>query len=172
MSLASDLAAAQDLRDKLARVNARITEAQTNRPPQTPADFAAMAAVQARADSTYQKLGWSAPQAMPDETTLQYRRRLLRNLLPKSPQFKDQGAILNGAADVLGVFGRQIYADCEKEARYPTMLEPGELREVRCLDTVGRQCSEFFGSPDEAFHHFKQPIRIAKINDPRTARGQ
>lgn len=169
MSLADDLATAQNLRDQLARVNARITDVTINR-PQTASDFAELGNMQAKADSTYRKLGWNAPAALPGETRLMYRRRLIGNLLPKAPNFKDM-PILDAPDAVLNVFEPQVYADAEQEARRPTMLEPGELREVASVSDSGVRTSEFFGKFDDAMSAFKQPIRLAKIFDPRRREG-
>ncbi len=162
MSLADDLALASIKRRELARLEQRINDARDN-VPQTPAEFAKLRDVQVKADSAFQAVGTNAPPALPGESPVLYRRRLLGNLQEFVPSAK-RLPIADAPLDVLEVFEKTIFADVQKEAARPTMLQPGELRAVTRTDESGRSVTEYFGDQSVWRNEFKLPPRRARFN--------
>ena len=78
----------------------------------------ALAAAQTRADAVMAPLGARASPPIPGETSLEYRRRMLKHLAPHSTRFKDSR--FDGMdAGVIGEIERHVYADAQAAARDP-----------------------------------------------------
>lgn len=113
----------------------------------TDKDYAAMADVQARADTVFQAFGDSAPRPLDGEDLGGYRRRLAGVLKTHSPQLKsvNLGAIFD--AEAFDFMEGQIYNDAMAAALKPVDLPAGHLREIKTRDVAGRNVSTFVGEP-------------------------
>jgi hypothetical protein len=88
----------------------------------------------------------SAPQPFPEETHDEYRRRalpILQNYAPGMQEVKVHD--MRGSA--FDMIEKQTFEAARREARSPTNIPEGELREVKRYDQAGRVFSEFFGKP-------------------------
>jgi hypothetical protein len=101
---------------------------------------------QAKAHAVLSPFKRQAPPPLQGEQLDQYERRLTYEVQKQSPRFKDY-ALYDTKGDAFKIIKDQIYADAAAEARHPTMIPEGELREVVRHDNSGRPFLEFFGSP-------------------------
>ena len=106
---------------------------------------AALADVQARADSVYAAHGKSAPRPLDGEDLNGYRRRLAKQLQEHSPTWKaTKLTALDDAA--FSVAEKQVYDEALAAARNP--LPGGEgCYPVVSKDATGRQITTFYGRP-------------------------
>lgn len=118
--------------------------------PLTDEDYAQIAHAQARADSVYSAFGKQAPRALNGEDLLAYRKRLAAGVKKHSRTWKDVDFSRFDSA-AFDVTESQIYADAMEEARHPTDLGDGELREVTKQTRAGQTITEFFGSSPSAW---------------------
>jgi hypothetical protein len=63
---------------------------------------------------------------------------------------------------------KQIFEAARHEARHPTRIPDGELREVKTSDVSGRQISEFFGKPSSWMSTFSTGAANKKLIGIRT----
>jgi len=126
--------------------------------------------IQEKADARLRLFNESAPRCLEGETTKGYRRRLATKLQRHAPGLQDVNVYdANGAA--FDLIERQIYEAAEKEAKRPTLIPAGELREVKKIDQTGREFSDFYGSPKAWMSTFMaEPKRLAGIRT-ETQRG-
>lgn len=78
--------------DLVARTNALEKRVANVRREITGEDAAALSAAQVRADAMMAQLGRRASPPIAGETPLDYRRRMLKDIAPYAPQFKDAGS--------------------------------------------------------------------------------
>src|SRR5580692_8816899 len=78
-----------------------------------------------------------APPPMERENNTAYRRRLAETLQQHAPHCKDFN-IRHSTGSAFDVLEKQIKADAGMEARYPTMIPEGSLKEVVTYDGAGR----------------------------------
>jgi hypothetical protein len=104
----------------------------------------ALAAAQARADSVACHFGERVSAPTPGETSLSYRRRILRPFLQHSPQFKE--AAIDIADDAtLGLIENRIFVDATNAARTAAEARPGVLTAFQERDGAGRLITKFSG---------------------------
>ncbi len=114
--------------------------------PRSDEDRAAFADAQARADDAYRPFNKRAPQSLPGETLLDYRRRLAKGVQEHSA-FKDADLVKIADDSAFTLIESSIYADAVKVANSPASVPAGELREMVSHDTTGRRISTFAGTP-------------------------
>ena len=116
---------------------------------------------QVRADPVAQAFGDSVSPPHESETPLQYRRRLADKYKVHSKTWKDVD-ITGFDGKALDVVESQVYPAALQEARHPTNVEPGTLREVLDPpDASGRRIRRFYGDPEACWAPFKAvPRRV------------
>lgn len=111
-----------------------------------------------KADSVFASFGERAPQAMPGERPLPYRRRVMTRLQKHSPDYKAVDLHAISDSQLLSIAEKKIYADAQASAA--SSLAPGEgLREVVRTDATGRRISTFIGDPSAAWAPFQAVSR-------------
>jgi hypothetical protein len=100
-----------------------------------------------------------SPTPFPDEHPDQYRRRVLPILQSVTPGFDDLKVdqYLNGSN--FSYIEKQIQEASRTEARHPTRIPDGELREVTRYDQSGRPFYEFYGRPSSWMKDFTNGAR-------------
>ena len=159
VSLANDFAKARDLRQELRRLEELIAR-RAERSPVTLDDERRMTEMQARANSAYQAAGRRAPPALPLETPLEFRRRLLAGLQPYSSTWN--GKDLSGITDetAFTAIEGQIFADAASNGK-TFGLRPREIRERVSEGHGGHKVIEFDGGPEAHFvRQFSREPRI------------
>ena len=143
----SDAARADDvaaLRRTVAEQQAMLQKLSALMKPRTDEEHSAFADTQARADTVFNGFGQRAPRPLEGEELLSYRKRLARQLKMHSPKWKS--AKFRGLdEEIFTPIEEQIYADAVAAAANPIDLTPGELREVKRVDGMGRTTIEFYG---------------------------
>jgi hypothetical protein len=100
----------------------------------------------AKYDEALQPFNRNAPRPFPEETHEEYRRRalpILQNYAPGMQEVKVHD--MRGSA--FDMIERQSFEAAHREARSPTNIPEGELKEVRRYDQAGRPFYEFYGKP-------------------------
>jgi hypothetical protein len=93
------------------------------------------------------------PRPFPDEMNEQYRRRALPILQKHAPNF--QNVRLDDArGSAFDFLEKQIYEDASREARNPTQVPAGELKEMKRHDQAGRPIYEYYGKPSTWLSQF------------------
>jgi hypothetical protein len=126
-------------------------------PNRDPAEFEA---IQARADAVAAMFGDRAPPAIPGETPLDYRKRLLAQFQGFSPQF-EKTRLHSFDAPTIEALEQRIYADAQAAAYQST--QPGELRAVQSHEG-GRLITRFVGDVGEFMAPFSHHGATVKIN--------
>lgn len=149
--------------DSILASNADLAARIANMPKAlTDADYAALAGIQARADSqAYQPLGLRAPGPLQGETALAYRVRLARGVQAHSKPWS--GVDLHALQDVaLGIAETQIYADAQAASNSPDGLPEFALvpRQYTDPDT-GHRITEWRGR-HTFIHGLKRPSKRAE----------
>lgn len=133
-----------------------------NRLPHAPETQDFFAAVQARADSVYLKLGKQAARPMDGEQLGAYRRRLLIPLQGFCPTFKHSDlrvAVVDNAG--FEPVERAIYKAAADEAVNPRSVPLGTLREI--VETRGGHTySKFYGNPKSWMAAYMPPGRMVR----------
>lgn len=158
MSAQDDVLRVARLRSELAQAESKL---RSHGEPLSDPELRTRTDWQARCDSIYAGLGRAAPQPGFDETINPYRRRVLADLARHSPDCKDIpfGSLQK---DVLDALEPQIFADAQREARNPTNVTPGTIREIRQKDVSGRETITFHGDMDVWMRDFKSPKRYVR----------
>ena len=107
----------------------------------------------AKFDDALQPFNRSAPRPFPEETNDQYRRRVLPILQSDAPDMKAV-KVHNAHGTAFDMIERQTFEAAAREAKNPTLIPDGELREVHRVDQVGRKSIEFFGRPSTWMNDF------------------
>jgi hypothetical protein len=145
--------------ESMIALQAKIKELEAQIPRTvTDADYGAMLAVQARADSFYQQHGLQARRPMNGETVPAFRRALARELQKHSARWKDTD-LLKLDDSAFGVVEEQIYADSAIAAANPQDLPEGTLRPVTKRLPSGHTVTEFYGTPAAWMSKFAGPVR-------------
>jgi len=132
------------LRRTVAEQQAMLQKLSALMKPRTDEEHSAFADTQARADTVFNGFGQRAPRPLEGEELLSYRKRLARQLKMHSPKWKS--AKFRGLdEEIFTPIEEQIYADAVAAAANPIDLTPGELREVKRVDGMGRTTIEFYG---------------------------
>jgi hypothetical protein len=130
--------------DTVARVNALERRVGNVRRELTGADVDALAAAQHRADSVMAPFGERASPPIAGETPLDYRRRLLAKIAPRSPEFKNSrfGSL---DAGTLPVIEERVYTDAANAARTAADATAGVLVPFEERDRTGRVITKYRG---------------------------
>jgi hypothetical protein len=150
-----------DLKAQLAAMQATLAGLATERAPE---EANAISAAQARADAIAAQFGDKVPPPIAGETSLAYRRRLVKRFQAHSPRFKDEK--LDGlAAGPLSAIEDIVYADAQAAARDPkTGPGVGRLIPHKSIDSAGRTITEFSGDPMAWMGQFMTSGRNGKFN--------
>ena len=144
----------------------RVRDLERKQPkPLTDADYDAMAAEQARADSIFAAHGERAPRPLLGETPLAYRRRLVKSLQSHSTRWKDTNLTAIADSATLNIIQDQVYADAKDAARHPSNIPAGQLIPVVRPDSMtGHKITEFRGS--RSFVRQFKPVtrRVTALN--------
>jgi hypothetical protein len=103
--------------------------------------------------------GRHAPSPLQGEQLDQYERRLTYEMQKVAPNYKDLN-LYETRGDAYKLMKEQIKADALKEARHPTQIPDGELREVVSHDQAGRPTYSYFGSPRAWMDNFATPKKM------------
>ena len=107
----------------------------------------------ARLDEIIQPFNRSAPRPFTDENAELYRKRTLPIAQQYAPRFQNV-KIDDARGSAFDLLEKQIYEDVRQEAKRPTQIPDGELREVVRRDATGRPFYEYFGSPSVWLNDF------------------
>jgi len=116
-------------------------------------DPTALVAEQERADDLLRMFNQSAPRAMEGETVDSYRERMAARIQQNAPNMRNLN-LREATGSAFDLIERQIYDDARREAKNPTLVPDGELREVKQLDATGRPASVFYGRPSSWMNQF------------------
>lgn len=116
-------------------------------------DRNAIADARSRADSVFQAaLGRTAPDAIPGEKPIAYRKRLADALKKFSPSFKEER--LDGlSGSVYETVEGRIYADALEAVKTPAVMAAGQLRAIKKRE-FGHDITEYVGDPMAAWGPF------------------
>lgn len=117
---------------------------------------------QSRADEILIQLGKRAPQPMVGEAPLDYRRRVVSDLKPLSPQWKEI-KLDSFDEQAFSLAEKMIYSDAVVAAKRPTDIAPGRMREVRKVQPTGHIVTEFYGDSHFVKGFSRKPRRVASI---------
>ena len=150
-----------DLKARLAAFEATLLGLATERAPE---EAHAIGAAQARADAIAAQFGDKVPPPIAGETSLAYRRRLVKRFQAHSPRFKDEK--LDGlGAGPLSAIEDIVYADAMNKARNPaTSSNVGRLIEHKSIDSAGRTITEFSGDPMAWMAPFMTSGRVGRFD--------
>src|SRR5262249_667685 len=95
-----------------------------------------------------------APTPFPDENADQYRRRVLPIVQSVTPGFEDLKIDSYLRGPNFNYIEKQVQEAARQEARHPTRIPDGELREVTRYDKSGRPSYEFYGKPSTWMSQF------------------
>jgi hypothetical protein len=129
-----------------------------------------IASAQARADSVAGMFGDRVAPPIAGETSLAYRRRLLKKFQPFSPRFKETR--LDGLdASALGAIEDHVFHDAVTAARNPnTAGITGRLVAHKSIDSAGRTVTEFSGDPMAWMAPFMTSGRVGHFNRANASR--
>jgi hypothetical protein len=88
--------------------------------------------------------GHRAPEPVPGDDALSYRKRLLNPLAAASEKFKTSSFYMTDSP-TLSVIENIVYADAVEAAK--RNIPVGTLKEVKRIDGAGREISTYFGDP-------------------------
>lgn len=121
--------------------------------------------------ATYQPIlgALNRPEPTPfrDEEEDDYRLRCLSALQPAIRGFEDLRIDKYLRPENVDYIEKQMFEAARQEARSPTRVPDGELREVRRVDQSGRPILEFFGKPSAWMAQF-MPSDTKKLTAIRT----
>jgi hypothetical protein len=112
---------------------------------------------QERADAVIRQFDpRGAPAPLNGENLILYRKRMADRLKQYSPQH--QGVNVYEASNTaFDHIENEIYEGAAKEARFPTQIAEGELKQVTRHDASGRPFYEWYGSPMAWMPEFTRP---------------
>jgi hypothetical protein len=123
-----------------------------------PPDEKVMFDMQAEAEAVLSQHGRHAPGFLQGEQDDQYDRRLTYEIQKYAPNFKDLN-LYDAQRDAYKILKQQVFNDALQEARHPTNIPEGTLKEVRRKDITGREYSEFYGKPSAWLSMFSAPLK-------------
>jgi hypothetical protein len=122
----------------------------------------------AKLDDVIQPFNRSAPRPFTDENAELYRKRTLPMVQQYAPNYQNV-KVDDARGSAFDLLEKQIYDDARQEARRPTQIPEGELRQVTRYDASGRPYYDFFGSPRAWLDNFSAPKkRLVGIRDNRS----
>jgi hypothetical protein len=116
---------------------------------------ALMREIQAKYDAEVFSLfpGRSAPRYLEGENPDIYRKRLATMALAYAPGLQNI-KMDDARGTAFDLIEKEVLNAVASEARHPTLIPEGELREVTRLDQAGRPFTEFFGRPSAWLRQF------------------
>lgn len=120
---------------------------------ETAADRDEMAAAYTKADGVAAMFGDRAPLKNPGESPLAYRKRLLKQFIRHSAEFKDT-KLDSADAALFGVVEGRVYADAVVAARKGVESKPGLLVPHVHTDESGRRITSYHGDSLAWMQHF------------------
>lgn len=100
----------------------------------------------AKVDAILEPFNQAAPRSFTDENDEQYRRRTLPLIQKHAPGYETI-KIDDARGTAFDLIEKQVYEAAQREARNPTQIPDGQLKEVKRYDQAGRVSYEFFGKP-------------------------
>ena len=121
---------------------------------------ALMREIQAKYDQEVFSLfpGRSAPRYLEGENPDIYRKRLATMALAYAPGLQNI-KMDDARGTAFDLIEKEVLNAVASEARHPTMIPEGELREVTRYDAAGRPFIEFFGKPSAWLKQFTTGTR-------------
>ena len=116
----------------------------------------------------FEAFGRPAPTPFAGEETTDFRRRALSKLQPLVPGFEDLKIDQYLREPNFKYVEQKIFEAAEREARQPTRIPEGELREVKKLDQSGRPFYEFHGRAGAWMSDFSSGAANRKVVGIRT----
>lgn len=108
--------------------------------------------------------GHRAPDPVPGDDALLYRKRILAPLAAASEKFRNS-SLYTLDSPTLEIIENIVYADAVKYAKQN--VPPGQLKEVQRRDPAGRLISEYYGDMSVWFNAFTQPGATCRVDrDP------
>jgi hypothetical protein len=116
-----------------------------------------------QADEFFRLKNQTTPRWADGEPVHHYRRRLTERMQSGAPNCQgfNLAEATGSAAEVLI---NQVREDALKEARHPTQVPDGELKEVTRYDAAGRPFKEFYGRPSVWLNQFADDRRKMVTN--------
>ena len=110
----------------------------------------------AKLDEVIQPFNRAAPRPFTDESSDLYRRRTLPIVQEYAPNYNNI-KVDDARGSAFDLLEKQIYDAARQEARHPTQIPDGELREVTRYDQAGRPFVEFYGKASAWLKDFTPP---------------
>jgi len=151
------------LRNQIAALERKVSA------PMPESERAEIAAAMSRADAVERAWGRNDAAvlaAVPGESALDYRRRLLRQYQQYSPRWKGARVEAMGY-DAIGNVEQDVYKDAATAAQDPRNFKPGELRAIQERDAAGRLVTKWVGDSMSWRAPFMSGGQRGYINDPR-----
>jgi len=149
----------EELKTRMAKLEG-LMKGITTELPGTERD--ALATAQSRADSVSAMLGDRAPAPMAGETSLDYRRRLVKRFAPHSPTLK--AARFDSLDDgTLTLLEDRVYADAANAARTTGDASPGVLIPFEERDRSGRFITKYYGDIGAFMAPFMSGATVGRI---------
>jgi 8-oxo-dGTP pyrophosphatase MutT (NUDIX family) len=140
-----------DLKAKLADLEGKVDGLTREIPAE---ERNAIAVAQARADSVAAMFGERASAPITGETSLAYRRRLLKSMQKRSTKFKE-ARVDSLDSETLGMIENVVYGEAAEAARRTDSADkPGILVPYYETDEAGRRITKFHGDPMAWMQHF------------------
>ena len=124
---------------------------------------------QAHAEFVLSLHGRHAPAFLNGEKLDQYDRRLTYEVQKCAPNYKDIN-LYDASGEAYKLLKRQVYVDAQQEAKHPTNIPEGTLKEVTSYDAAGRPSYTYYGSPSAWMKDFAMPKKrlVGIIMDNRS----
>ncbi len=134
-------------------------------------EVAAIDAARARADGVLGLWGDRASPPLAQESSREYRRRVLAAVQDRSPKFK--GKTLSTLGDALDIVEEHVYADVATAAEDPSTVPPGQMRVIRERDAAGRLITRWIGSDymGALWNNFTMSGAVGTINRNPNPKG-
>jgi hypothetical protein len=127
--------------------------------------------IQARADAVIRQFDpRGAPAPLNKENEILYRKRLAHTIQPYAPRTHGVN-VYEASNTAFDHIENEIYEGAAREARFPTMVPDGELKQVTRMDASGRPYYEFYGSPMAWMAEFTRPRKKLVGIRTETERG-
>jgi hypothetical protein len=112
---------------------------------------------QERADAVIRQFDpRGAPAPLNGENEILHRKRMAHKIQQYAP--KTHGVNVYEASNTaFDHIENEIYEGAAREARFPTQIADGELKQVTRMDASGRPYYEFYGSPSAWMREFTRP---------------
>ena len=161
MSQYPDIAA---LEARFAALEAQLARATK---PLSYEDKNALGAARAHADSVYQRFGEHAPEPLPGENPISYRKRLATGMQRHSPRLRGEN-LAAVPAGVLGIVEASIYAEAIEASKAAAALPSAPLIPIKSIEN-GLHVTRYHGPAGGWMEPFKDVGRAIRF---RTEQNQ